>query len=268
MLKTMTLLALVMLTSAAPTEPAGRELWWWHDDDDVGPAPQKRCKGRKLDAKVVGNALPGNQHFVAEVEGCSVRDTEDGWLPDQLQWTVDIKTDATIFLDSIMLEPSAGGEKELVHLTEANKKCKAYNWHIHKKPVGEHGQCGPRWTGGHTDPGLACGSASEYAGAVCQRIGDTPSYKDRCISSPTGDVITGAPTATKQNGKQAGCEEGDLSGKMGPIAVAKGKTNYIDNFIAQPKNYDGMSIVFHCCIEVDGYKKNCGSRVACGDLDY
>ena len=56
---------------------------------------------------------------------------------------------------------------------------------------------------------------------------------------------------------------------MGKIPVTTGQSLYIDNHLQRPENYDGTSIVLHCCVSAkkDNVKvQSCKQRVACGDL--
>ena len=137
---------------------------------------------------------------------------------------------------------------------EAGTACESYNWHIHAKSTGlEADRCGGAATGGHVDNGLACGGASQYAGTTCKALDYVESYAVRCITD-----------------KQSGCEYGDLSGKMGKIPVTTGETfEFEDNHLQRLENYDGTSIVLHCCVSAKnllGKVQSCKQRVACGDL--
>ena len=122
------------------------------------------------------------------------------------------------------------------------------NWHIHTKALAEGGcdgfattsdgtavpECGGAFLGGHWDPSLACGGASDFAATTCKGLNHTwvGAYSTRC----TNAVV------------QSGCEYGDISGKVGPIDLAMDYQSFEDTFIQTPVAdfYSDLSIVLHC----------------------
>lgn len=256
MLTTTVLLLLCALTSAAPTSGAELATEADHKRELGQGVKRKNSQSKKFKADVKGGGS-----FDADVKAYLVAEGETGYRPAQVQWEVNIKNKGAITIDKELecdddkYGCTVGDKKIFKDLT-----CDAYNWHIHAKPVGENNECGPDFTGGHIDPSLACGGASEYKGTTCTALkapdgGDwVASYGSRC----TG----GTPDGSSEQQK---CEYGDLSGKMGKIPTDKGKTYYIDNFLQPFSKYEATSIVFHCCVSKPGYKTDCGERVACGN---
>lgn len=255
MLKTTVLLLLCALTSAAPT--SGAEL--------ATEADHKRklgqgvlCKARKsrkfkADIKADPKYFSWKNYFDADVTAYLVAEGETGYRPAQVQWEVKIKMGNGFTIDQeLECDGTICPEGETKPFTDL--PCDAYNWHIHAKPVGEKNECGKEFTGGHIDPNLACGGASEYKKTTCTALDFPDSYGTRC----TGGNADGTSEQQK-------CEYGDLSGKMGKIPTDKGKTYYIDNFLQPFSKYEATSIVFHCCVSAEGYKTNCAERVACGN---
>jgi hypothetical protein len=227
---------------------------------------KKEKQGEKFKADLALAAdgpITSTTNFDASVQAYLVKEGEDGYWPGQVQWKVKINSDDAPKITRSLTCNTQGGcedgvnfgdEKQFTDLT-----CTAYNWHIHAKKVGENNECGGGFTGGHVDANLACGPASEYKATTCPALDGgnwVSSYSTRCTD--------GKPDGSSAQNK---CEYGDLSGKMGKVSTAKGKTYYIDNFLQPLDNYDATSIVFHCCVEVPGYKPDCGARVACGDFD-
>jgi len=130
-------------------------------------------------------------------------------------------------------------------------------YHIHSywknttTSSGTNGYCGSGYTGGHFDPNLACGPASEDASSSCSSLGRT---------SSSGYTYGCSKTLFKA-GQYGVCEVGDLSGKYGLIMRKSLTSNifartvtwadYLPPYIA---NYDTTtsiikpwtSIVFHC----------------------
>jgi len=166
-------------------------------------------------------------------------------VPGKATWTVE--------LDDL----SSGSFKPLTNAD--GKECETLNWHIHQDFISggdSPAACGS--TGGHVDPALACGGASEYAKTSCigmnagYQLAESP-YSARCGTSM---VKTDLPN-------QDGCEYGDLAGKVGQIKNEKGTQTFEDTHIFFLDRYAKNSIVFHCCI--DG---NCSPRVACADFSY
>jgi hypothetical protein len=123
---------------------------------------------------------------------------------------------------------------------------------------------GSDFTGGHYDPGLACGSASQNAATFCAALGRTSGdgYTYNC--NPAGYAA----------GNLALCEVGDISSKFGRL-FPKSETDlifsvdhledvqppYVGNYM-QPTDVGGTlitpmwsSIVFHCGAT--------GARLAC-----
>ena len=199
-------------------------------------APQG-AKGLK--AKVTGAA--SNSGFEADIKSYV-----DLFGPNRVEWQVKIEK-------GHLALPAAQVVNGVT--IEAGTACESYNWHIHAKSTGlEADRCGGGATGGHVDNGLACGGASQYAGTTCKALEYVEAYAVRCST-----------------GKQSGCEYGDLSGKMGKIPVTIGETNeFEDNHLQRLENYDGTSIVLHCCVSAKNDKgevqSSCKQRVACGDL--
>jgi hypothetical protein len=132
------------------------------------------------------------------------------------------------------------------------------NWHVHRYRVdkangGDALGCGGGATGGHVDPAFGCGGASEYGNTVCPSLYG-PDFKDAY-----GQRCTGTPPKTAA--EQSGCEYGDLSGKLGKIAVNTHEQKFTDLHTLRLNEYSRASIVLHCC-NADG----CKPRLACGDL--
>merc|ERR1719261_218341 len=109
MLKTMTLLALVMLTSAAPTaveDKPSRELLWWK--------PSKTC--RKADQEVKPKFKGSLEAYICDDKikaSVTGRETEAG----KVTWTVDIE-----------------------HIDDAICPGDDLNWHIHEKRLPKDGE--------------------------------------------------------------------------------------------------------------------------------
>jgi len=123
--------------------------------------------------------------------------------------------------------------------------------------------CGAKYTGGHYDPNLACGSKSEYANTKCPLISrdDDTVYTYAC----TSDAYSA--------GQYALCEVGDLAGKFGVVYEESDGTAYFNQSVAledytPPYEYNfetsdsvsgqWASVVIHCAAD--------GSRIACGKL--
>jgi hypothetical protein len=114
------------------------------------------------------------------------------------------------------------------------------NWHIHEFTLDESR---PECTdlGGHWDPTYGCGGASQHDNTgVCDFL-----YNGTKTCTPEEDITM--------------CEIGDLSGKMGRIALDTSyEQTYEDVYITNINVFSKLSIVFHC-----------GSpRVACGNLAF
>jgi len=201
------------------------------------------CHGgdMSLKAKVTGAA--SNDDFEADIKSYVDRCTPNR----PVKWQVKIETGLVLALPA---------DEELANgvTIPAGTLCESYNWHIHAKSTGPGAdRCGVAATGGHVDNGFACGGASQYADTTCKALNYKEPYAERCTT-----------------GKQSGCEYGDLSGKMGKIPVTTGETfEFEDNHLQRLENYDGTSIVLHCCVSAkkDNVKvQSCKQRVACGDL--
>lgn len=261
MLKTMTLLALVMLTSAAPADDKRelaasndkRELNWWNNYF-------QNCRhGRRLEAKI--KQPVGGSFFDITIVG--KEDLLDinvplGTKTRGVKWQV-IKDDHSVDI-------------------AAPYGVSGYNWHIHTKPINYHStvpdeRCGPTTTSGHTDNGFACGGASEWFKTTCAEgltyggVGASEAarkldYSNRCKKcTPAGQLTTDCK----------GCEYGDLSGKLGKIPLMTATHDFpfdvSDTHIEPIETYKTMSIVVHGCRQ-DGAGVNCADRVACGDIEY
>jgi hypothetical protein len=278
MLKTMTLLALVMLTSAAPAEETtdnARSLSWI---SRYSRTPTLTAEWKQSDQ--------GN--FKATVKA-------EETAPGQATWTVE-------------LEPRYWHSTFEPLKTESGEVCVALNWHLHQDEIGTPppgttrtpGNCGS--TGGHVDTALACGGASEYRKTSCtgfsadylKSYGEDVTNDEHVITYPRrckGDA--GQSIFKTEKGEfttvgQAGCEYGDMSGKIGKIPNKVGsKTFPIDKHILPLSNYAENSVVFHCCtkkeIQNNGHPAaschceddvcsncdlTCKPRVACEDLSY
>jgi hypothetical protein len=86
----------------------------------------------------------------------------------------------------------------------------SYKWHIHTLWGSDHAsesfaKCSKTLTGNHYDPLFACGANSEYAGDAA-----------KC---PAGKIAAYSCTPAKYAADPSVCEKGDLSGKLGAIAV-------------------------------------------------
>lgn len=232
MLKMMTLLAVVMLTEAAPIqEHEGRSLWWnsW-----------RKCKrGRRIQADI---DAPDSLHssFHATVIGKEIS-PGDNTFTRAVDWTV-------YLTGAKLVSPTT------------HKVCDNLNWHIHTKPINPSessptGQCGPSVTSGHTDNGFACGGSSEWSKTTCTALTYAAPYTaDRCKQCDGMNELC------------KGCEYGDLSGKLGKIqtdtiGTTQGFTK--DLHIEPLSTYGTMSLVLHCCTE-----GSCAERIACGDIEY
>jgi len=117
------------------------------------------------------------------------------------------------------------------------------SYHIHQKWEGNNGteayganDCGPTNTGGHYDPFLACGGASEYAGT------------DYCGC--------GTYTCNTSYANTYGCEVGDLSGAYGKVPSQEGDWNMTYAMNVLPPVGQSLSVVLHCG----------STRVACAQL--
>jgi hypothetical protein len=275
MLKMMTVLALVMLTSAAPADDgkrqladdkSSRELWWWHGD-----GASRTCRKSQNDVKPSFRGTLEAYICDSEVITASIKakETDAG----KAKWTVDIQK----ISEHLNVDDCKGG----------------LNWHIHELRIPEDGttgdsrvlidgvpkgQCGK--TGGHTDDSFACGGASHWRSTTCNaftkdwvgsyKADKGAEYPRRCNLSagkgtnPKFVVPDEDPFGVTTVG-QAGCEYGDLSGKMGTIQILDEHGNFVtgeqefeDEFIQPLKRYEYSSIVFHC-----------GSpRIACANFDY
>ena len=127
------------------------------------------------------------------------------------------------------------------------------NWHVHEKwsyKIGADSalgdKCGFDNTGNHYDPTYGCGPASQFAGAggLCE-IARPPNGIQTC------DLDTDVST----------CEIGDLSGKLGKLALNTMPQSWHDPFATNIMNYQYRGLVLHCCSADD-----CGERVACAVL--
>ena len=127
------------------------------------------------------------------------------------------------------------------------------NWHIHAAETGPGLGCQSGQTKGHYDPTYACGPATQWDSTLCTTInqsrgGNGYTYSTECTSDT-----------------QEGCEIGDLSGKMGKVQTNLSSwkiQKFEDNWLGGIEKIDGLSIVFHCCIQ-DG---TCKRRVGCANL--
>ena len=150
---------------------------------------------------------------------------------------------------------------------------KGISFHIHSfwnngtSTSAAHQYCSASITGGHYDPNLACGKASQAASTLCPLIGRTPSmYSCNPILYNTGEF--------------AQCEVGDLSGKFGVAfgtgpggmtfsfnypQLASAPIDYTPPYVYNFNKADSISnqwasIVFHCAAD--------GSRQICSKLQY
>jgi len=115
-------------------------------------------------------------------------------------------------------------------------------WHIHSywnnmggKSSGDITTCVAGNTGGHYDPNLACGTASQSATTLCSTLGRTVSngYTYSCTAN------------NYQKGQFGLCEVGDLSGKFGKltypppnnVATRTGSNIYSDPSAAYVEDY-------------------------------
>jgi len=208
------------------------------------------CHGgdMSLKAKVTGQGRQ-NDEFEADIKSCM------DFTPNRvkfIKWQVKIEKGRGERPSRLALP----ADEQLANgvTIPAGTLCESYNWHIHAKSTGPGAdRCGVAATGGHVDNGFACGGASQYADTTCKALNYKEPYAERCTT-----------------GKQSGCEYGDLSGKMGKIPVTTGETfEFEDNHLQRLENYDGTSIVLHCCVSAkkDNVKvQSCKQRVACGDL--
>ena len=167
-------------------------------------------------------------------------------VPGKATWTVELDDPSRLVKFQPLTDPEG-------HV------CETLNWHIHQDFISggdSPAACGS--TGGHVDPALACGAASEYAKTSCiginagYQLAESP-YSARCGTSMVKTDLR----------NQDGCEYGDLAGKMGKIDNEKGTQTFEDTHIFFLDRYAKNSIVFHCCIDGD-----CSPRVACADFSY
>jgi hypothetical protein len=144
-----------------------------------------------------------------------------------------------------------------------DQNVESLGWHIHERwnfpaaggPTSST-TCGPDETGGHYDPGFACGGASQHqcaegGGCPCEQLGFLGVNDFQRTCDLQDDAFS--------------CEVGDLSGKLGRIEARTGIgfrriyedawVNNVENWVAP--NLDG-SIVFHCGTS--------GTRCACAQL--
>lgn len=139
-------------------------------------------------------------------------------------------------------------------------------YHIHSTPITNTGTCSE--AGGHYDPYLACGAATQETlncSALDRTTGSGWNYAGNCP--------TPMPARTVYQNGTGGCEVGDLSGKFGvALPTTNGGSTFKSSDILQDSipallanfytsnNRAEMwsSFVFHC--------KNDGSRVACGNF--
>lgn len=121
-------------------------------------------------------------------------------------------------------------------------------------------------TNGHYDPSLACSEKSQEHATSCTQLSRTSAsgYVYTC-SATAGTVTYSTPTG--------GCEVGDLSGKLGKIALPANKvaaSSQVYTDYVPPYNYNynqatasvtsgWASIVFHC-------GDTAGTRIACGNF--
>jgi hypothetical protein len=237
MLKTMTLLALVMLTSAAPTgteistdgHKDKRELWWWKPDT---------CS---LAKKPVFPKWNGDLTAYICTPDITAVVTAHETGPGLATWQVKVED----------INP---------HICPTD-----LNWHIHELRIAisgdDAGTCGT--TGGHTDDSFACGGASNWRKTTCNGLDSdwVADYGTRCKWNKDDEIAEGKGKDKDGNVVpvgQSGCEYGDLSGKMGQIERKIGTQTFKDKFIQPLDRYRYSSVVFHC-----------GSpRIACGDFEY
>jgi hypothetical protein len=139
-------------------------------------------------------------------------------------------------------------------------------YHIHSTPITNTGTCSQ--AGGHYDPYLACGAATQETGncsALNRNAASGWNYAGNC-PIPT-------PARTVYNNGTGGCEVGDLSGKFGvALPTTNGGSTFQSSDILQDSipalltnfytsnNRAQMwsSFVFHC--------NDNGARVACGNF--
>lgn len=143
--------------------------------------------------------------------------------------------------------------KRQVGETCLGSKGSLVHWHLHNKadfaePVGVGNEaCAPAHTGGHIDPGLACGPSSGNVLCKSMKIPPSSSLKPK-VSEYTCD-----PEVYTQKSTFA-CEAGDLAGKYGALVVPPIKKNQMTFTIfaedpndgLNPCELEGASIVFHC----------------------
>ena len=172
---------------------------------------------------------------------------------------------------AISVENGLGTYSYYVDLTSFDTPCllsSGISYHLHsfwtdgEANSGTNGGCGGAFTGGHYDPNLACGGASQGqgAGGLCQAIDrSSPQYTYSCDCS-SGDYST--------------CEVGDFAGKFGKAmetgagSMIFSKQDMADvvppydfNYLtaSEPTSNQWASIVFHCA---DGTSNN-GARLVC-----
>jgi len=164
---------------------------------------------------------------------------------------------------------TVGVPAESTFYNKAGVACEELTYHIHANRIAtdwpqdnNNNICYS--TGGHWDPYFACGPASQHAGTTCNALDYDP-YDTRCGQCESDAVIGGGNCDDNSEFQpQAGCEVGDLSGKMGkrPNAPLGNPFVYQDTNIQTLDTYAQASLVVHCC--VGGI---CKERVACANLE-
>ncbi|GMI37353.1 hypothetical protein TeGR_g10761, partial [Tetraparma gracilis] len=175
----------------------------------------------------------------------------------------------------------ADAPAEPTFYNEAGEACEELTYHIHANRLAtdwpednNNNICYS--TGGHVDSFFACGPASQHADTTCNALDYTLRYDATQTSNPMtrcgqceSDAVIGGGgcgqgSYNQPNNPQAGCEVGDLSGKMGK----RPNTPLLHPFVNQDTNiqtldtYAQASLVVHCCFE-----GSCKERVACANLE-
>jgi hypothetical protein len=303
MLKTMALLALVMLTSAASapadsvTEHEERNLVWGWNTNLYQWYKFKR--GRRIQADITLAPKNSDGRDIAEtgdvatVIGKEVKPWDDQNKAGTYAVEWKAKMDKVLYSAVYSHDQSCADPPCKIGTGRLEPAiCTDFNWHIHAKPINKDGStpnqmCGPNVTSGHTDDGHNCGGASEFGKTICPKI-----WNQAC---PASGFDPNDPTRSCENDWKAaygpgdkpkrcqkcnseahnpdlidyctGCEYGDQSGKIGKIHNDKGVTVF-ESLDLRIQNYESyakreMSIVLHCCTAAGG----CGERIACGDLE-
>ena len=113
-------------------------------------------------------------------------------------------------------------------------------------------------TGGHYDPGLACGCKT--GNPLCKTLAVPGSSASQYGVNTTGDCETYQCNPEVYQENPAVCELGDLSGKYGKLDVDE-KAGTVNETVLRVANIPsslikGMSIVVHCN---DGTRAFCAS---------